>query len=74
MKTTIMYEKETLRLKIVRQMLHNNELMKKTNSTEETSRLIVKEQRGDHRVDDPKRAPKLLVETPISIIANNQGT
>ena len=35
--TTIMYDKETLELEDVRQMLQNNELMKKTDSTEETS-------------------------------------
>ena len=43
--TTIIYEKETLELEYVRQMLQNNELMKKTNSTE-ASCLIVKKQRG----------------------------
>ena len=34
---TIMYGKETLKMKDVRQMLQNNELMKKTYSTEEPS-------------------------------------
>jgi len=39
--TTIMYGKEILELEDVRQMLQNNELMKKTNFTEEASRLFV---------------------------------
>jgi len=38
-------------------MLQNNELMKKY-SIEEVSGLVVKEQRGDHRVEDPRRVPK----------------
>jgi len=33
--TTIMYDEKTLELEDVRQMLQNNELMKKTDSTEE---------------------------------------
>jgi len=40
--TTIMYDKETLELEDFRQMLQSNKLMKKTYSTEEASRLIVK--------------------------------
>ena len=44
--TTVMYGKEILELKDVRQMLQNNELIKNTYSTEETSGLVVKEQRG----------------------------
>ena len=68
-----MYEKETLELKDAKQMLQNNELMKKTDSTQEASRLIVKEQRGDHRVKDPRKIPKLLAETIIATIANSQG-
>jgi len=39
-----MYGKETLELKDVRQMVQSNELMKKTDSTEETSGLVVKDQ------------------------------
>ena len=35
--TTIMYGKETLELEDVRQILQNNELMKKINSTEKAS-------------------------------------
>ena len=37
-----MYDKETLELEDFRQMLQSNKLMKKTYSTEEASRLIVK--------------------------------
>ena len=40
-----MYGKKTLELKDVRQMLQNNELMKKADYIEEASRLIVKGQR-----------------------------
>jgi len=71
--TIIMYEKKTLELEDVRQMLQNNELMKKTDSTEEASKLVVKEQGGDHRVKDSRKVPKLLVETLIAIIANSQN-
>jgi len=46
LETTSMYEKETLELKDIRHMLHNNELMKKIYFTEETSGLIVKKQKG----------------------------
>jgi len=35
-----MYEKETLELQVVRQILQNNELVKKTDSTEEASGLV----------------------------------
>ena len=66
--------KETLELKDVIQMLQNNELMKKTDSTKETSWLVVKEQRGDHRVEDPRRVPTLIVEIFIAATANNQHT
>jgi len=41
-----MYEKKTLELKNVRQMLQNNELMKKTDSIEKALGLIIKEQKG----------------------------
>ena len=44
--TTIMYEKERLELDDVMQILQNNELMKKTDSIEETSGVVVKKQRG----------------------------
>jgi len=46
---TIVYVKETLELKDVRQMLQNNELVKKIDSTEETSGLVIKGQRGRSR-------------------------
>ena len=51
-----MYDKETLELEDVRQMLQNNELMKKTDSTEEASGLVVKGQKGRSRIGDPKRS------------------
>jgi len=50
--------------------------MKKTDFTEEASRLVVKEQRRDHRVENPRRVPKLLVKILILIAttANSKGT
>ena len=53
--TPIMYGKETLELEDVRQMLQNNELMKKTYSTEEALALFVKSQRGRSKSRRPKR-------------------
>ena len=44
--TTIIYDKETLELENVRQMFQNNELIKKTDSADEVSWLVVKSQRG----------------------------
>ena len=44
--TIITYGKKTLELKDIRQMLKNNELMKKTNSTEYVSGLVIKGQTG----------------------------
>ena len=52
-------------------MLQNNELMKKIYSTEEASGLVVKGKGEDHRVEDPRKVPKLLVKTLIAIIANS---
>jgi len=40
-----MYGKETLELEDLRQMLQNNELMKKTNFTDETSGPVVRGQK-----------------------------
>ena len=57
--TTIVYGKETLELENVRQMFQNNELMKKTDSTEEASRLFVKCQRGRSKSRGPKRDPEI---------------
>ena len=54
---TIMFGKETLELKDVKQMLQNNELIKKTDSTEEASGLVVKGyERSKSR--GPKKDPK----------------
>jgi len=50
-----MYDKETLELEDVRQMLQNNELIKKKDSTEEASGLIVKGQRVRSQSRRPKR-------------------
>ena len=55
-----MYDKEILELEDVSQMFQNNELMKKTDFTEEASGLFVKGQREDHRVGDPKGIQRLL--------------
>jgi len=53
-----MYDKETLELKDVRQMLQNNELMKNTDTTEEDSELFVKGQRGRLKNIGPKIDPE----------------
>ena len=53
-----MYGKETLELEDVWQMLQNNELMKKTDSTEEASELFVKGQRGRSKSRGPKKNPE----------------
>jgi len=53
--TTIMYGKETLKLEDIRQMLQNNELLKKADSTENASGLFVKGQRGRSKSRGPKR-------------------
>ena len=58
--TTIIYGKETLELEDVRQMLQNNELIKKTDSTEDASRLFVKVRGKDQRVGDPKGTQRPL--------------
>jgi len=50
-----MYGKETLELKDVRQMLQNNELIKKTDSMKEGSRLFVKGQRERSKSRGPER-------------------
>ena len=57
-----MYEKETLELEDVKQMLQNNELMKKTNSTKETSGLVVKEQRERSQSRGFKKGTKVSSE------------
>jgi len=68
-----MYDKKTLELEDVRQMLQNNKLMKKTNFTEEASGLFFKVQRGDQRVGDPKGIQRLLAVS-LTTFARNQGT
>ena len=56
--TTILYGKETLELKDMRVMLVNNELMKKTDSTQEGSSLIVKTEVGSSKSRGPKKGKK----------------
>jgi len=70
--TIIMYGKETLELEDVRQMLQNNELMKKTDSTKEASRLFVKGHRGRSKRRGPKRDPELLAVS-LATFARKQG-
>ena len=69
-----MYEKKTLKLKDVRKMLQNNELMKNTDSTEKASRLVGKEQRRRSQNRGFKKDIKVLAETMIATIINSQGT
>jgi len=71
--TTIMYDKKTLELEDVRQMLQNNELMKKTDFTDEASGLVVKTRREDHRVGDPKGIQRLLIAL-LAFFIRNQDT
>jgi len=52
---TIMYEKETVELEYVRQIFQNNKLMKKTDSTEKASNLVVKEQGERSQSRGPKK-------------------
>ena len=50
-----MYGKNTLELENVKQILQNNELIKKTDYTKEASGLFVKGQRGRSKSRGPKR-------------------
>ena len=65
-----MYDKETLELEDVRQILQNNELIKKTDFTEEASRLFVKVRGGDEIVGDPKEIQKLLAVSLTTFARN----
>jgi len=71
--TTIMYGKETLELEDVRQMLQNNELIKRTDSMEEASGLFVKGERGRSKSRNPKEIQRLLAVS-LTTFARNQGT
>jgi len=71
--TTTMYEKESLELKDVRQMLHNNELKKKIDSTKVLG-LVVKEQRRRSQSREPKKGTEASSEYTVAITANSQGT
>jgi len=68
-----MYGKETIELEDVRQMLQNNELIKKVNFTEDASSLFVKARGKDERVGDAKVIKKLLAIS-LATFAKNQGT
>ena len=68
-----MYDKKTLELEDVRQMLQNNELMKKIDSIEEVLELFVKGQKGRSKSRRPKRDPEAL-EVSLAAFARNQGT
>jgi len=57
-----MYGNETLELEDVRQMLQNNELIKKIDSTKKASNLFAKSQRGRSK----SRGPKKDLETSSS--------
>jgi len=50
-----MYGKKTFELKYVRQVLQNNDMMNKTDSTEKVSGLFVKRQRRRSKSREPKR-------------------
>src|SRR4051812_3314155 len=56
--TTILYGKETLELEGVRVMLVNNEFMKKTDSTQESSGLVVKKEVESSKSRGPKNDKK----------------
>jgi len=60
-------------LKNARHMLQNNELMKQTDFTEDSSGFVVKEQMRNYRVEDARRVPNLLAKKMIATIANSQG-
>jgi len=68
--TTIMYGKETLELEDVRQIFHNNELMKKTDSTKEASRLFIKGQRGRSKSRRRKKIQRFLAVSLTTFIRN----
>ena len=59
---TIMYGEETLELKNVRQMLENNEPMKKTYFTEAASELVVKERWWRSQSRGPKKGTNTSIE------------
>ena len=68
--TTIMYGKKTLELEDVRQIFHNNELMKKTDSTKEASRLFIKGQRGRLKSRRRKKIQRFLAVSLTTFIRN----
>jgi len=68
-----MYDKETLELEDVRQMLQNNELIKKAYSTRRLQDWLSKVKGEDQRVRDPKRIQMLLVVL-LDTTAGNHDT
>jgi len=52
-----MHGKETLELEDAKQILQNNELMKKIDSTKETAGLVVQGQRGRSKSRESRRVP-----------------
>jgi len=71
--TTIMHGKEILELEDVRQILQNNELMKKTYFIKEAPGPVIKARGGDQSVKNPKEIQWLLAIL-LATIAENQGT
>ena len=68
-----MYGKETLELEDARQMLQNNKLMKKTDSTEEAQDCLSRARREDQKVGDPKGIQSLLAVS-LATLVRNQDT
>ena len=63
----------TLELEDVRQILQNNEQMKKTYSTEEALGLFVKDQRARSKSKGPERDPKTFSSFSF-YFCKNKGT
>ena len=71
--TTIVYDKEILELEDVKQMLQNNELMKKTDSTKEAWDCLSRARGEDQRVGAPKGIQRLLAIF-LTTFTRNQDT
>ena len=70
---TIMYVKETFELEDIRQMLQNNELMKKTVSRRRPQDYLSRARGEDQRVRGPKRIQRLLTVS-LATFERNQST
>ena len=64
--TTIIYYKETLELEYVKQILQNNKLMKKTDSTEDALGLVVKGQTGRSQQGSKTRPSRIRLGRVVS--------